>query len=903
MYYDAFISYSHAADGMLAPRLQSALLRIAKPWYKPRLLNVYRDTTNLALNPSLWESIERAINESKFFIFLGSPKAAASRWVRQEIAYWLHAKDPQRLLIVLTDGILEWDSETDDFDWNRTTALPRELSGVFAGEPLWLDLRWAKHGNQVSRHDLRFQDGIATIAAALLGKSKNELIGEEVRLRRLKMFTVAGVICVLCVLVGVSFWQWSNASRRAIEALSLAQASKAVYALKDGKPDRAVELALQANDIDDPLPQAVQALADVAYNVAGTRHTFSGHTGKVSRARLVPGGRYAVTGSDDATVRLWDIQNGKHVRTYSGHHAKVTDVAVSSDGKRILSAAADGRFCLLEIDNDLSPKCFDGHGDTITRVAFIPNSDLAIYGTKNGGLIVWDLELGTVNHQLPGHTGAVLSLAVDPVGGLAASGAADELVCIWDLNSGAQRCCLEPQTIIGPTYGPTDIAFHPDGDSVLVGFGGHPNGVSVALIETESCTMRGKFRGHEGGATVVAIGPDGHLALSGSLDADLVLWDLTGRRELDRYRSHLSAITSVDFSADGRGVLSGSADQTARLWDITSGAEENRFLASTRGWLSVSDNGRYAVSLGSRYRSLHLWELAGSQLELDSVQTSSHIITAAVSNSGDRVLIGANDGSVWMWLLSTGEPHKFTDGHHARVTRVLFGPEEKKALSSSYPQQNFDRMLILWDLDTGQMIRRFVGHQEVIRDVAFSSDGRSVISGSADGTIRMWDVASGEERLRFKGHNGGVFSVAINNDGSRIASGSRDLSVRIWDVGTGKEQMRLEGHTGSVMSVAFGPKGDRLLSGSDDGTVRLWNIYTGEQVGRFEGHTAGVRYVAFRQEPNAGLSYSRDTDILKDNTLRWWRLEPPKRLIEWVCENRFVGDFQCPESNRRIQVP
>jgi WD40 repeat protein len=904
MAYDAFISYSQAADGRLAPRLQSALHRIAKPWYKLKSLKVYRDSTNLALTPNLWDSIERAIEASNFFIFLASPTAAASRWVRKEIDYWLKEKDKkgQRLLIVLTEGTLTWDHGTNDFDWDRTTALPRELGRVFAGEPLWLDLCWAKHGSQVSGHDPRLKEGAATIAAALTGKSKDQLIGEDVRQRRFMVSTVAAVIIALSAAIGVALWQWNKASLRAIEAWSLAQAANAVSALADGRPDRAVELALQANDIEAPPSQTVQALADVAYNVAGTRHVFSGHTGEVSRACLVPGGRYAATGSADKTVRLWDIKNGKLVRTYSGHTAPVTDIAVNHDGMRLLSAAADGRMCLWEIDTDLTPLCFGGQGDTVTRVAFIPHSSQAISGHQDGGLAVWDLQRGAVDHRLAGHKGKVLSLAVDPSGRRAASGSSDDRVCIWDLDTGAQRCCSEPQIDLGPTWGLTDLAFHPDGGSVLVGFGGYPDGVSIALIEAESCKVQNKFRGHEGGMTMVAFGPDGRLALSGTRDRDLVLWDVEGGRELQRFRGHRNAITSVAFSTDGQVMLSGSADRTARLWSLTSGAEERRFLASAGGWIAVSDSGRFAVSLDKDHRGLQLWELTESQRDLKHERTSFGIISAAVSNDGKRVLVGSLEGDVWLWLPVTGELHRFAEGHLNRVTRVLFGPGEKQALSGAYPHQPGvpgqaqDRLLILWNLESGQMIREFIGHKGVIQDLALSRDGSVVLSGSTDGTLRMWDVASGRERLCFEGHEGDVFAVAISSDASRVASGSRDLSVRIWEGSTGKELRRLMGHTGSVRSVAFGPNGERLLSGSDDATVRLWDVATGEQVGRFQGHTAGVRYVAFRQQRDVGLSHSHasSSNILKDNMLRWWRLEPPIRLTEWVCGNRFTGGFRCP---------
>ena len=110
MAYDAFISYSHAADGRLAPALQSGLQRLAKPWYRLRALRVFRDETSLSTNPQLWSSIEAALDESDWFVFLASPDSARSPWVDKEIAHWLATKPADRILSVLTSGAWEWDT-------------------------------------------------------------------------------------------------------------------------------------------------------------------------------------------------------------------------------------------------------------------------------------------------------------------------------------------------------------------------------------------------------------------------------------------------------------------------------------------------------------------------------------------------------------------------------------------------------------------------------------------------------------------------------------------------------------------------------------------------------------------------------------------------------------------------
>jgi hypothetical protein len=104
MKHDAFISYSHSADGKFSPALEDALKKIAKPFYKIRALNVFRDETNLSATPHLWDTIKDNLLASDYFILLASPKAAQSQWVKKEVQCWLESQSEEKILIGLTEG-------------------------------------------------------------------------------------------------------------------------------------------------------------------------------------------------------------------------------------------------------------------------------------------------------------------------------------------------------------------------------------------------------------------------------------------------------------------------------------------------------------------------------------------------------------------------------------------------------------------------------------------------------------------------------------------------------------------------------------------------------------------------------------------------------------------------------
>ena len=135
---------------------------------------------------------------------LASPEAAASQGVRREVEFWLQNRSLDKMLIVLTDGELIWDSTVADFDWSQTPALPEILKKRFTHEPLWLDLRWAKTADDLSLKDPRFRDEVAALAATLQDRPKDEIMGQDVRQHRRTLLLAVGVLLAFIISVGIA---------------------------------------------------------------------------------------------------------------------------------------------------------------------------------------------------------------------------------------------------------------------------------------------------------------------------------------------------------------------------------------------------------------------------------------------------------------------------------------------------------------------------------------------------------------------------------------------------------------------------------------------------------------------------------------------------------------------------
>ena len=171
MKYNAFISYSHAADGRMAPALQSALERFAKPWYKLRNLNIFRDEASLSASPHLWSNIQKALDNSEYLIYMASPESAASKWVSKEIEYWLEIRSLDTILIVLSDGDLNWEEDNNKMKNIDYNSLPLILDRAFKDEPFYIDFRDMRSESDLSLKNPIFKKEVIETGCSIAWKS------------------------------------------------------------------------------------------------------------------------------------------------------------------------------------------------------------------------------------------------------------------------------------------------------------------------------------------------------------------------------------------------------------------------------------------------------------------------------------------------------------------------------------------------------------------------------------------------------------------------------------------------------------------------------------------------------------------------------------------------------------
>jgi len=537
--YRAFISYNQAADGRLAPAVQTGLQNFSKPWYRRRALRIFRDQTGLSVTPELWGSIERALQESDFLILLASPAAAASKWVEQEVDWWLDHRSARQLLIVLTEGDLFWDQAAGDYDWRRTTALPRRLVKAFPEEPLFLDLRWAKSANDTSLRRPKFADAIARLAATLHGKSLDELIGEDIRQHTttLRLFRMGvGVLLVLTTLAVVTAVIALQA-RTTAGRLDQAGITAAEKQARQTQSERLAATAL--NQVADPNRRIL--LAAEAFRIHPTdaaenalRRTLAGPLESVLELQL-PGSsqNYGVFHPGGLNLLLWNETQARLCET-SGTVLQELKLPAT----------------------EIFQATFSGSGRHLATVS------------KDGVTRIWNGRTGELVLEVPPDEPATALLNSD--GSRLLTLNVNTEAILWNVLTGAKLGTLRFLEIPFFSDQVPVAAFSPIGNRVALCTPSGP-----VIVDTDTGKIVLTLTGHAQSPRSVSYSPDGHWLITAGNDRTLRKWR-TLNGQLAITVSHDSELRDAQFSPDGRWMAAWDSDRQLLIWNAETGQRTAR---------------------------------------------------------------------------------------------------------------------------------------------------------------------------------------------------------------------------------------------------------------------------------------------------------------------------------------
>jgi WD40 repeat protein len=867
--YKAFISYSQAADGKLSAKLQSGLHQFAKPWYRLRSMRVFRDATNISNAPELWPTIEAALHKSEFFVLLASPGAARSPWVKKEVEYWVTHRSKDTFLIILTDGELVWDEPANTFDWARTNTLPSDIDYPLNKEPRYTDLREVKSETQLSIRHPMFRDGIADIASTLLGKSKDVLVGEDVRrhqqTRRIAWSAVSALVLLTITSIFAGYTAVQNqqvAELRQGEAESRQLAVEAQRQLDANHIDLALLLSVQAVKTSNTL-EARRGLIEAIKREPHLRsiaHPEFGFSASGSAIAFSPDGLMLATTASRNSVVLWDVASKRVTSRLSvaENTVKFETLAFSPTGGVIAASTKDQVF-LWDVDSgELIP---GGSLDQrrVRSIAFDPQGSrfvtvgCSVYEKskcKRASLQLWDLErLAPVGPALVGHSDIAQAVAFSTDGALIASGAKDGTVTVWN----AATLEVPISTFDAGVGAVAKLIFDPNNRVAAVnrdGLYSRWNARSGRKIDDPTNIGLLTFNRIQHLASfpfAKSVLPDAMRGPVWALHDDVLVTVSNGavmfvdrrQRQLPTRKTeplgHTASMSGAGLSVRRDGQL---------LWERQLDVSEGRHLTSRVAF--SHDSALVAIAACDETQSederdhtdrywkpacirshVQVFDVESSKMVAGPFQDHSVAVLAITLGRTGRSLVSVGiDGTRSVRNLVTSEEnHLVAPSEDLELRNFAFDTDEDRLVAA---ESNFGRdglNILLWDqIDNPQIEPNRWQRNSPVSALAFNSATGVLAIGGHGGDINLWDPQSQQPQstLSTRFADSGTYEVkalAFNHAGNLLATITTGGGLVVWDLPSRQPLIREKFVEG--LPLYFDTDTGELVAGSTRTDVRL----------------------------------------------------------------------------------
>jgi WD40 repeat protein len=531
----------------------------------------------------------------------------------------------------------------------------------------------------------------------------------------------------------------------------------------------------------------------------------------------------SIASSDDEHIHVWDVAKKAVVKTLDGHERQVASLTFSPDGRTLVSAGEDysiriwslpqgtsrviktGGLASSKVERGARISTYSGH--SVHEVAFSPRERVFASAARDG-VTLWNADTAAKIRTLTGHDWpGVETIAFSADATKLVSGGGDKTLRVYDVKSGKSLAVMK-----GHDLGVSAVAISRDGTRVLSGSGDK----SLRLWDPSSGKHLWTFRGYIDSVEAVAFSPDGRWALAASgrnsvgtgPKPPLFLWNveqLSLRRTLVE---HTEQIVSVAFSPDGKKAVSGAMDDTLVLWDLASGTAERRFMDMTAG--GTPDRRRGAIGVQAVAFSpdgqtvaaacsdgwIRLFRAADGDMRKLAGDERGSVDALAFVGDGRKLLAGGWNQALRLFDVESGKELRRFAAHMKWGISLAVSADGKLAVSSS-----FDRQSKVWDLQSGRMLRQLDGAAGP--NVALTADGRTAAVGSEEAIV-LYDVDTGKQRAVLRGHREPTTALAFSPNGKHLMSTSYDGTARLWKVDGGA-------------SVSLSALGEEWLAHADDG--------------------------------------------------------------------------------------
>lgn len=607
-----------------------------------------------------------------------------------------------------------------------------------------------------------------------------------------------------------------------------------------------------------------------------------GHAEVVKTVALSPNGKLLATGSRDKTIKLWDVATGFEIRTLFGSESTVNDVCFSADGKQIAGSCADNHARIWEVQTGellwTSPKS----KDYTTSVSFAPNGTWLAVGGYDWTAVVYDVlkndTIASFKVSPDKGLGFGVDLQFSADGKYLAVGEDNRLSTVYATATWQKQFSHKPQE--GSCGGCATLVAFSSNNSWLAKLNKY-SGVELVDIETETIVATIKTE-LESIRAIQFSAKNDHLLVA--TEDSVLVFSILSKQLITAFKPDVEEINDAVFSAAATEIYVAGNDNKVTVWNFKgerikeySGIlnqrdkggidyDPNNYWQShiakyikNKNELLLIENATQLLR-GKMGKHARLTEVSTGKVVMDFAGHDKAVLCVAITKDEKQLVTGGGDGKVCLWDMKTGALIRQLEGHrndpifdvvisndqqkvatcgwdgNVIVWNIATGEQISKmylgnvaAYSLSFSTNDvylllgkLDKTLELWEIDSKQMVKAFLGHTDIVRDMLWLNDGSGFYTTGQDGYTILWDLYSGLIKQKTK-QKQSVNAIKLLDD-KRVITACDDRVIRIWDRVTGKLIKELPGHQAAVTTLNVSVQNDLLVSSDIDGVVKFWKL-------------------------------------------------------------------------------
>ena len=615
-----------------------------------------------------------------------------------------------------------------------------------------------------------------------------------------------------------------------------------------------------------------------------------GHELAVIAVAISPDSNYVATGSRDKSAKLWELSTGREVRSFLGHEASVNGLDFSHDGKYLITSSGDNSVRIWETANGKEIFKTEPDHERLTDVALSANGKFFVTGGYGDTARVYDFQTKKILARIPVNAdkgrGYGISIAISPDNQWISFGEDNRVARLYNTSNWQQVYKFEfTEGFCGGCF--TSVAFGPDKKNFFMASHNGP----LKKYNLNNGQLVKQFLDKVGELHALGVSPDGKKLMVAE-DTLVTIYDTESGKEIQKIDPALTEeINECVFTQDGKKILITSNDNTVTIWDLMKNKkagsltgflndrdkggltydQDNFWDAGMakymrfKNYLLISKDGKELIK-GKFGTKVKRWDIASGKALMEYTGHKKAVLCYDLSNDGKRLVTGGGDGKIILWNTQTGDSIQTIQSYRQPILDIHFSNDETQVTTSSWdatmkihdlktkkllhywefnefgsaftiswgPNDLYlfsgqHKELTMWEIDSHEPVRKFIGHQDQISSMRLSTDQNALLTASWDGSVRVWDIGTGLMTKKLKGHTSAVHAAIYSGDEKSVFSAGADRVIRMWDLQNSTVSRTFEGHNAEVTSLLLSPDNKMLISHGADGVTKFWDLTSGKE--------------------------------------------------------------------------